>query len=565
MSIPQIAALDFETDPFKFDRIPHPFRVGVAFNNRPYWDFLGDDCADKFCDYIATIKEPHIFYAHNGGRFDILFFIHRLNVGEIKIINGRIISAKIGIHEVRDSMAVFQMSLKSANNKDTIDYSFMEKENREKNKEKIAEYLRADCEYLLELMNVFVAQTTSSRSKKIGLTAAGAAYKQLIKTCPQPFNAAPKDNPKALEKWLTRERGHDALFRSFYRGGRVEPFKTGIITGDFRLYDVNSMYPAVMRNYTHPRGRGYTKIDNPIMRADGRVRGFSSSDLFFIDFDGECEEIAFYNPSAKRTEYGPSRGNYRLVSHEFLAAFDLGKIKIDRVNTVWIPDQVQNFAAHVDKFYALRQTVKGVNKPLDTMYKLFLNSPYGKFAFDYSNYKEQILDNGNGGLDYKELELEGWSIGEQFEDEYGLTFAQLLERPNQNEGYFDVAIGASITAAARAELMRARVGAKNALYCDTDSLLCEEIGPRAKVGGGLGEWKQEIDGIDTAAISGKKLYALFKGGVMVKDASKGVKLTPMQHLQMAGNPGQYVQHFNHAPTMGIGKAVVFQTRRVRQV
>jgi len=560
----KIAAADFETTPFKFGRVPKPFCFGFKTRDNYYseWAEEGEPCAKAFVDYIQKIKEPHIIYFHNGGRFDVLFLSKYINPERITMIDGRVVSCRIGIHEIRDSMAIFPMALKSAIGKDAFDYSKLEKENRDKYRDEILGYLKSDCEYLLSLMLTFVAQTTTERSRTIPRTAAGAAYKQLLKTCPQPLNISPK-NPEQAEKWLQEQRDHDAYFRQYYKGGRVQPFEFGVLEGAFTLYDVNSMYPAVMKNYPYPRGRKYTVLNGGRLNSDGWVAGFKGQ-MYFIHFKGECSEIPWKDEVTKKTYYSKHEGEFFLCSHELRAAMILGKVRIDEVLEIRIPAVVQSFGAHVDKFYSLRKT-EGVNdKALDTYFKLCLNAPYGRFAYDWRNYSEQIFDNCDGSLDYAALKKGGWRESETYCDEDGLLECRILEHDNTRESYLDVAIGAAITSAARAELMMAIASAKRPIYCDTDSLLCEGLGEGVKTGKALGEWKLELE-CDRAAISGRKLYALFKGEAMIKDASKGVRLTPKQHLHIAANPGEFATYEREAPTMRLGKKPVFITRRVRRV
>ena len=61
-----IFAVDCETDPFDYGRIPRPFLWGVYEGyHGQYWEFeKTDDCVD------FLIRQRVIAYAHNGGKFD---------------------------------------------------------------------------------------------------------------------------------------------------------------------------------------------------------------------------------------------------------------------------------------------------------------------------------------------------------------------------------------------------------------------------------------------------------------------------------------------------------------
>ena len=70
---------------------------------------------------------------------------------------------------------------------------------------------------------------------------------------------------KKFEQHATFEKStmmHDRIYRQYYFGGRVECFRKGVIKDSLNLYDVNSMYPAVMASHQHPTSvKGYVSRD----------------------------------------------------------------------------------------------------------------------------------------------------------------------------------------------------------------------------------------------------------------------------------------------------------------
>src|SRR6202000_2635440 len=70
---------------------------------------------------------------------------------DILITNGRIMKAKIGAAELRDSYSLMPFSL-ATYEKDAIEYWKMEKEHRENYRDEILSYLRSDCVYLQRLI-----------------------------------------------------------------------------------------------------------------------------------------------------------------------------------------------------------------------------------------------------------------------------------------------------------------------------------------------------------------------------------------------------------------------------
>jgi hypothetical protein len=126
-------------------------------------------------------------------------------------------------------------------------------------------------------------------------------------------------------------------------------------------------------------------------------------------------------------------------------------------------------------------------------------------------------------------------------------------------GFFDVATAASITGASRAELLRAIAGATRPVYCDTDSLICEDIAADIHATK-LGAWKIE-ETADLVAIAGKKMYACRRAGEYVKWASKGVKIDPQTILDIAA--GHVHTHMRESPSYTLKRLAHFINRQVK--
>ena len=129
-----------------------------------------------------------------------------------------------------------------------------------------------------------------------------------------------------------------------------------------------------------------------------------------------------------------------------------------------------------------------------------------------------------------------------------------------------MATAASITGAARANLLRNLALSKRPIYCDTDSIICE--GFRGELDETrLGGWKLEAEG-DRAAIAGKKLYTVFDSaelkdtGASIKLASKGVRLTPREIVAVCN--GDEVTYRNPVPSFKLDGSAEFITRRINK-
>lgn len=551
-----IAVFDFETDPFEHGATIEPFCAGY-YDGSEYAEFWGDDCHQRLVEHWATIKEPHLIYAHNGGKFDF-FYLLRLGVLEnpIKIINGRIVQAKVGIHTLRDSFAILPIPL-GAYQKDGIDYALMKKHCRNKHKKEILKYLKSDCEYLFALVKPFVARFGPR------LTIGGTAIKELEKFHP-------------FERLGAK---HDESFRSYYFGGRVSCFESGIITGDFKIYDVNSMYPDAMKNRLHPCGQAYTTYTRNILDKNGFINGRDREKPYFITFEGKN-----FGALPVRTKQGLDfncpAGLFQATSHEIQVALKYQKIKIEKVIEIRVPHDTISFGDFVDTFNAEKVAAKiSKDKVTEIFSKLILNSSYGKFCTNPANFHDYIMSEPGENAPNNEKRDESGTITSPntwvlFAD-YGEF--EIYKKPINEKlrRYFDVAIGASITGASRAKLLEAICNAKRPIYCDTDSLICEDLGGNVEIDRAkLGAWKHEGDG-NTIAIAGKKLYAVFtapytsefgptknKRGELVKMASKGIKATPQQILHAA--TGGRIDWNSEAPNFKLDGRTLYISRALNK-
>ena len=126
----KVAVLDLETDPFEYGILVKPFVAGFYDGSRciTIWD---PDCVRRLVLELESEKEPLTIYAHNGGRFDFFYFMPYIS-SALRIINGRIVKAAMGKHELRDSYAIMPFPLADYD-KDSIDYDLLRPATRERN------------------------------------------------------------------------------------------------------------------------------------------------------------------------------------------------------------------------------------------------------------------------------------------------------------------------------------------------------------------------------------------------------------------------------------------------
>lgn len=543
---PIVAVADFETDPFKHGRVPAPFCVELYYDtdeclgfNVVFW---GLDCASQLLDYLDSVQTPLVVYMHNGGKFDFHFILSRLQ-NPLKIINGRLVRAKYGVHEFRDSWAIIPMPLKAANAKTDIDYTRLESNVREKHRVEILAYLHDDCVYSHQLVLAFVTRFGTK------LTIAGTASKELRKFHPQ----------------YRQKEDHDKKFRPFYYGGRVQCFESGVIHGNFKLYDVNSMYPHVMREFRHPLGGGYVDMpEGSRIDSKGWIVGLPGY-MYFATVRGWSKGSM---PMRENTglSFSTQYGTFQTTSHELRAAIELGLFKLDTVEAAFVPRQTQSFVEFVDTFVAEKiASKKSKDKIGETFSKLILNSAYGRFGLNPFGFWDYFITEPHSS---RPDDVSGKCTWEPYESspEFDLYRRRVNVEDvgvreelglNDPTGFEDVAIAASITSAARSVLMRSIASAYRPIYCDTDSLICERLTGVEFSDTKLGAWKHEASG-NRIAIAGKKLYALFDGDECVKMASKGVRLSSGEIESVA--KGESVLWESQAPNFSLKGPTTFVKR-----
>jgi hypothetical protein len=556
----KICVLDFETDPFGGPSAGpvRPFAVGY-YDGVIYRTHWGADCAERVVQWIREEEEPVTVYAHNGGRFDFMFLLPWIEQ-DIFVINRRIVKAQIVAgditHTLVDSMGILPIPLKDAAAKGKFDYANMHRSKREKHRDAINAYLKQDC---VALYDVIIKHRAALGN---GLTMAGIAIRKL-KQAMKPAGV------KAFQVYdrLTEER--DTYFRKFYYGGRVECFERGIIPGDWKIYDINSSYPNVMATYNHPVGQNFEYGIREINE---------NTDFAVIDATSEGS-LPIRHPETGMLVFPHGRFTFHATGHEIRAALELGLLEIHDIISSATCSRRTNFKAFVDKYYQMRMDAKKEgNEDFVLFWKLTLNSSYGKFSQNPREFRDYLLVRPSDDTP----DTERWTASVMGEvcDIYERKLIESndpADRRNFESAFHNVATGASITGAARAELLRGMQKAKRIVYCDTDSVICESMqtdhDPKR-----LGAWKLECRG-HTVAIVDKKTYCLigdvaldaetqyermknYGDTACVKLASKGVRLTAGDVWRAA--EGETVTHVKEAPTFALTGAQRWITRRVRR-
>jgi hypothetical protein len=407
----------------------------------------------------------------------------------------------------------------------------------------------------------------------------------------------------------------DDRLREFYHGGRVECLKgAGVFDGDYRTFDVNSMYPAVMRNYEHPIGNGSHYSSCP-----GAPHGVTADTVFIkLECDNNGALLGIDRDKTLTSEI--KHGVFYTTIHEYKMALELGLISNIILLHTYDCTLRTNFAKFVDPLYAQRaewtrrlkagEFIEGSEEYLDAkrqalFLKLILNNAYGKFAQDPRGFKEAYLTDGKrdarGEVDYRNipydivprderderdlvkinalkdrwgedyifhtagLKREGWGdLPGDFSR--GAEPCWIWFRPaGTDRGFFNVGTAASITGAARAELMRELHYAVDPVYCDTDSITCKSLGPNAVIHQSeLGAWKMEGEH-KRLIINGKKSYEFINAdgtSYPRKNAHKGAELS-LDEITSLVVDGSSIVKTARAPTIKRDGTQVYIKRTAR--
>lgn len=429
-------------------------------------------------------------YAHNGGKFDFLFFLDFLfrNEWVERVIDksGRIIALKCeGVNAsfmFADSYSLLQSSLRklgeafnTPHQKTTIDYKRVKKDD-----ERTLKYLFNDVMCLYECLCSFFNSEWIATPKLTIASQAMNTFKEFFM-------------PYTLQR--IKFTDSEAFRAKYYAGGRVEVFKGA---GTVNCYDVNSLFPFAM---LQPMPCGVMKKTQTYRHG---CIGFyecnvgSTPDWYVSPLMFKGKKEGDRNP---KTFFVNGSGTYYLSSAMIeLLRSDYG-IKVT-VNSGWyFTSQEDLFTEYVTKFFKLKQEGTGANKVIA---KYMLNSLYGKFG--QAQWAEALVHN------------DGYREGFRDANPYLTKYGMVLIKEKSRSKFIMPFIAAYITELARLyhfQLMRKHEA--EMVYCDTDSLYTF-ADYSSNVGERIGQLK--FEGRFRGIFLNAKSYAL-KWGKKEKVAFKG--------------------------------------------
>lgn len=537
MSRPRkVVAIDAETDPFLYGRIPAPFIWGV-YDGKDYRTF---DQTSELVEYLQ--RNRFIAYAHNGGKFDFMFLLPFIKETKVQIINSRIVSMFIGACEFRDSFAIIPEPLKKFGAKKEIDYGKLEASVRYLHMDEIKEYLFYDCKILFEAVTQYrsiagtrttIASNALSFARKLGI------------------------DPGKTNHTFDRE------MRMYYYGGRCECFQGGTHK-NIKLLDIHSAYPAAMLQH-HVTG-------NQLIASDD-FEGMTDDDIRRSFIKLECTSTGAFpkriGGADGHLSFPHEYDLYYVTGWEYLAAKELGLISNVSIKTVIWTRETITFTDYVTHWFEYKASHDKNLDPVNyTIGKIMMNSLYGKLAQNPARYYDYKIYPAGTSIDYEngwelQTEYEGHEIHRReslwkYKFEYGVGW-------EGKQIYKNVATGASITGYVRSVLLRAmhEVGIENVIYCDTDGIVLKDNADTSKlyIGPEIGKWGIDDECAPVGHFAGKKLYAVHGSDGKKKVASKGSKLDFDELVRIIN--GETVQWKSEAPAFGIDGSAKFVVRNIR--
>lgn len=523
-AIKPFATFDIESENWK------DFKFCGIYDGTAYrrYETIGETCDALFSH---SFRE-YALYAHNCGKFDGMFLIDELSRRkewsvEPVISGGRMLEIRVEDRDrhrwfVRDSYALLPSSLKKL----TMNFKVQHQKLDEDAKGMLSnpEYNRNDCIGLYEVLDKFRDLNRGT----FGLTIARTAL---------------DDYRRNFQKVTFRSvRSCEEEIRKAYYGGRTEIFQFNTNPDKvFYDYDVNSLYPFVLREYDYPYGR--FKSVHP----DIDDFGFSYA---------RVREQHRYPILPQRLDYkmmfmhGWHEGWYS--NEELRLAEKVSPFDFEVTKTLACEEHAPVFREYIDDLYGKRLEARAEgNEALAYVLKLKMNSFYGKWGQRRKN--ERILINPEFIEEGMKLEFVGdLPIFKKTED--------------SDSPHIIPSVSAMVTAYARAYMWKWFTGVADSdlFYMDTDSIITSS--PCLEESKKLGAFKLEAKMERFYPIMPKVYYYELEGQPHVR--AKGLPMQDMASFRayLDGQPvtdDRGVETFKRSCQRGNGTTLLFnkQTKR----
>lgn len=396
------------------------------------------------------------------------------------------------------------------------------------------DYCRNDVRILRTFMLAYMAFVKDNDLGNFAITGASQAMNAWRHRFAPTY--AGRDGRTKVKVFPTSGPEYEDIERRSYFAGRVGAEFIGKHEGDVVCFDVNSLFPAMMKQHLFPcslKGKGKSM---PIPEARKWLKlGYGLIADVVLNVPDGCD---WYPWRGERVTFPVGRFTTTLCTGELQLALRHGHVV--RIGAWQRYKMADLFGGYVEFFYSMRQKFKTDDLQLWAyICKLFLNSLYGKFGQKIPQWEEY------DGADFPRCGPFGepithpmMTINDVLCRNVGGVFERRLpEDRGKARGAF-VAIAAHVTSYARMALLHGFQDARRdqVLYYDTDSVFVTTEGrdnlSRAGVldDNELGLWKLEAEA-EGITVHGPKDY-VFNGKVKIKGIRKNaIQLGPNVYQQ----------------------------------
>lgn len=379
---------------------------------------------------------------------------HIINLGWAHDDNNKLINTKLPLEEIKAKY----------NKHFSEGYYF---ENVDPFEKVLNHYLRKDCESLMIVLKTLIEIS-------------GLPTREFLK-CPttaslalKVFNTLYEDDFKKICSTHYHGKygnGLENYIREAYYGGRTECFVPESENGFH--YDVNSLYPSVMKTKKIPFGKAHY-IDNPQRTKDVFNNWYNfRNGTGFLKCKIEIPTDIFIPPlPVKRYgkllfPVGKIQGTWTF--EEIEKAMQMGAIVHEVIDCVYFEKSDYLFKDFIHQFEHMKVTSTGAKK---LFAKLMQNSLYGKFGMQRIRKTLLPITELNNCIDREKEE----GLRYQVLENPLIANEQFIEAETISEArYIQPHVAAYITAQARLVLLDGLLQQKErgeVYYCDTDSIVC---------------------------------------------------------------------------------------------
>jgi hypothetical protein len=568
------AVLDYETGR------QHPYAIGWIWENE-YHDAVGIECIHTFLHFVFQLRKNVTLIAYNGCRYDLYHLLYtmynneeiasKVRIESTTYNNQTFYSLKIQVLTsccmitTWDPVLFFNTSMenlckgfgidtmKEPFSHEEIEYEFNEDNIPLQDRMsrilrihglQVRSYLKQDVRMLQQIYDKIIGLEVEGFDFRNHPTIASFSYSMLRCNILSHYRTI-SEKITLKDLFGTYTKSDYQFIRSALIGGRVQCFKKGHFIAPeghgFKMLDIVSMYPTVMRSCEIPIGQ-YQQAHEEIPGKLGIYR-------CTIHFQTQPNVVAY------RSEDGGLDWDYEGSFNVTLSTVTIALVRErygeDAITVhggvYWEASTSNLFTNVIDRLFQLKAAQKQLkldkdptfNEPLYQAVKVCINSLYGKMCqkiypdrYDFSDKNTQSK-HPNFHSEYFDFDIIG-------------PYLELYTTPVPDKQYTHAKpqhIGVFILDYSKAMLHRVLHKYYNHIYyTDTDSILIDDcIFPEFTLSEELGGWDDETSHVTVKEIIvvQKKMYALIdEQGNLVKARMKGVNMNRDTYTIIEGpNPG----------------------------